>query len=88
MYSMPQQAVTNGYWKMEYLRAQPTTRSSLEVKNPGPASGVSDMVDSPCLHDFGLRDPAPGHPAIHPAPNGIAESSSQDLLPGFMPGVY
>jgi hypothetical protein len=32
---MPQQAVTNGYWKIEYLRAHPITRSSLEVKNPG-----------------------------------------------------
>src|SRR5258708_5593688 len=25
MYSMPQQAVTNGYWKMLFLRAQPST---------------------------------------------------------------
>src|SRR5213594_4700136 len=35
MYSIPQQAVTNGYWKIEYLRAQPTAAASLEVKKPG-----------------------------------------------------
>ena len=32
MYSMPQQAVTNGYWKMEYFRAQPMASSSFVVK--------------------------------------------------------
>src|SRR2546426_5444278 len=32
MYSMPQHAVTNGYWKMEYLRAHPMASSSREVK--------------------------------------------------------
>src|SRR5215510_13676530 len=34
MYSMPQHAVTNGYWKMEYFRAQPRASSSFEVKKP------------------------------------------------------
>src|SRR5262245_43344672 len=34
MYSMPQHAVTNGYWKMEYLRAQPIASSSRLVRNP------------------------------------------------------
>src|SRR5437867_11019322 len=32
MYSMPQHAVTNGYWKMEYFRAHPMASSSREVK--------------------------------------------------------
>ena len=32
MYSMPQHAVTNGYWKIEYFRAQPIASSSFEVK--------------------------------------------------------
>jgi len=43
MYFMPQQAVTKGYWKMEYFRAHPMARSSFEVKNPGPAP------DSPAI---------------------------------------
>src|SRR3989442_6622868 len=41
MYSIPQQAVTNGYWKIEYLRAQPTAAASLEVKKPGLSPGTS-----------------------------------------------
>ena len=31
---MPQHAVTNGYWKIEYFRAQPMASSSRLVKNP------------------------------------------------------
>src|SRR6266446_4599826 len=34
MYSIPQQAVTKGYWKIEYFRAQPMASSSRLVKNP------------------------------------------------------
>ena len=34
MYSIPQQAVTKGYWKIENLRAQPMASSSRLVKNP------------------------------------------------------
>ena len=33
MYSIPQHAVTNGYWKIEYLRAQPRAASRRLVKN-------------------------------------------------------
>jgi hypothetical protein len=32
MYSMPQQAVTKGYWKIENLRAQPKASFNFEVK--------------------------------------------------------
>src|SRR5712692_10497236 len=34
MYSIPQQAVTKGYWKIENFRAQPMASSSRLVKNP------------------------------------------------------
>src|SRR5688500_7953587 len=34
MYSIPQHAVTNGYWKIENLRAQPMASSSRVVRNP------------------------------------------------------
>src|SRR5262245_5320192 len=44
MYSMPQQAVTNGYWKMENFRAQPMASSSLVVRNP--ASDISLPIES------------------------------------------
>src|SRR4029453_9112325 len=40
MYSMPQHAVTNGYWKIEYFRAQPIASSSRLVKNP-PSPDIS-----------------------------------------------
>src|SRR5436190_16429787 len=33
MYSIPQHAVTKGYWKIEYFRAQPIAASSRLVKN-------------------------------------------------------
>src|SRR5258708_6629742 len=33
MYSIPQHAVTKGYWKIEYLRAQPMASSRRLVKN-------------------------------------------------------
>src|SRR5262245_8947666 len=33
MYSIPQQAVTNGYWKIENFRAQPMASSRRVVKN-------------------------------------------------------
>src|SRR5437667_8445714 len=33
MYSIPQQAVTKGYWKIEYFRAQPIASSRRLVKN-------------------------------------------------------
>ena len=33
MYSMPQHAVTNGYWKIEYFLAQPMASSRRLVKN-------------------------------------------------------
>ena len=35
MYSMPQQAVTNGYWKMENFRAQPIASSRRLVRKDG-----------------------------------------------------
>src|SRR5260370_23443152 len=35
MYSIPQHAVTKGYWKIEYLRAQPIASSRRLVKNDG-----------------------------------------------------
>src|SRR5512142_1158329 len=41
MYSIPQQAVTNGYWKMEYLRAQP---SPFETMPWRPVSASSRRV--------------------------------------------
>src|ERR671918_3059595 len=34
MYSMPQHAVTKGYWKIEYFRAQPMASSRRLVMNP------------------------------------------------------
>ena len=34
MNSMPQHAVTNGYWKSEYFRAQPRSASSCVVAKP------------------------------------------------------
>src|SRR3972149_6292750 len=34
MYSIPQQAVTNGYWKIENFRAHPMASPSRLVKNP------------------------------------------------------
>src|SRR6266511_3850024 len=34
MYSMPQQAVTNGYWKMEYFRPQPTPFETSPCSQP------------------------------------------------------
>ncbi len=34
MYSMPQQAVTNGYWKMEFFRAQPRALERFFSKKP------------------------------------------------------
>jgi len=34
MYSIPQQAVTNGYWKMEFFRAQPKASERLLSKKP------------------------------------------------------
>jgi len=37
MYSMPQQAVTKGYTKIEYFRAQPMTLSILDAIKPGPS---------------------------------------------------
>src|SRR6266705_6925838 len=33
MYSIPQHAVTKGYWKIEYFRAQPMASSRRLVKN-------------------------------------------------------
>src|ERR1700730_6204127 len=33
MYSIPQHAVTKGYWKIEYFRAQPIASSRRLVKN-------------------------------------------------------
>src|ERR1700740_1685127 len=36
MYSMPQHAVTNGYWKMENFRAQPMASSRRVVRNESP----------------------------------------------------
>src|SRR2546422_2062425 len=40
MYSIPQQAVTNGYWKIEYFLAHPMASSSLPVKKlPTPIRG-------------------------------------------------
>src|SRR5207245_255074 len=38
MYSMPQQAVTNGYWKREFARAQPSAPESLRSKKPSASS--------------------------------------------------
>ena len=35
MNSMPQQAVTNGYWKMEYFRAQPERLVELRREEVG-----------------------------------------------------
>src|SRR5438128_942381 len=37
MYSIPQHAVTNGYWKIENLRAHPIASSTRLVKNPASA---------------------------------------------------
>src|SRR5437870_1234304 len=34
MYSIPQQAVTNGYWKMLFFRAQPSAFERFFSKNP------------------------------------------------------
>src|SRR4051794_24330694 len=53
MYSMPQQAVTNGYWKSEYLRAQPSPFDTIFSKKPSassrrvvtpPASSTSNAI--------------------------------------------
>src|SRR5438093_9593951 len=45
MYSIPQQAVTNGYWKMENFRAQPIASSRRLVTNPA-SPGISLPVKS------------------------------------------
>lgn len=64
MYSMPQQAVTKGYMKMEYFRAQPSALSSFVVwYAPGisvsliifyihcrPAATGKIMTDKPVSH--------------------------------------
>src|SRR6266545_2704903 len=42
MYSIPQHAVTKGYWKMEYLRAQPIASWRRLVKK-----GVSPAISLP-----------------------------------------
>src|SRR5262249_45162410 len=42
MYSIPQHAVTKGYWKIEYFRAQPIAASRRLIKN-----GVSFAISLP-----------------------------------------
>jgi hypothetical protein len=49
MYSIPQQAVTNGYTKIEYLRAHATALSSFDVKNPGPSPDSIPITLSPVI---------------------------------------
>src|SRR5213593_1090998 len=44
MYSIPQQAVTKGYWKIEYLRAQPRASSSRLVKNPASLDILTPII--------------------------------------------
>ena len=46
MYSMPQQAVTNGYWNSEYFRPQFTAARTVGVKNP--SWSVSSWSAMPC----------------------------------------
>src|SRR4029077_9973458 len=57
MYSIPQHAVTKGYWKIEYFRAQPMASSSLLVKNV--ASFISLPLQSaviPCVNETDHQD--------------------------------
>ena len=44
MYSMPQQAVTNGYWKMENFRAQPSAASTRVVIQFNFETSTEDIV--------------------------------------------
>ena len=44
MYSMPQQAVTNGYWKSEYLRAQPSPWETIFPSAPMASSRRVGMM--------------------------------------------
>ena len=57
MNSIPQQAVTKGYWKMEYFRAQPTASSSRVVITPGRNSRevLSVTLQGPLAPEIGER---------------------------------
>src|SRR5947209_18651984 len=53
MYSIPQHAVTNGYWKIEYFRAQPIASSRRLVKND-PSFAISLPLQGaviPCVDE-------------------------------------
>src|SRR5213592_1023569 len=74
MYSMPQHAVTNGYWKIEYFRAQPMASSSLDVRTclvPFESSLAPD-VEEPEHEDsqehHHLSEPEPAEPAVDHRP--------------------
>src|SRR2546426_7951117 len=79
MYSIPQHAVTNGYWKMENFRAQPMASSSRLVRNP-PSPDVSLPVECSIVpgikephhedseKDDHLRQPNGSEPPIHDGP--------------------
>src|SRR3989442_7990739 len=83
MYSIPQQAVTKGYWKIENFRAQPMASPRRLVKNPAspdishPLQGaVVPRVKEPDHQnpqkDDHLCQPRDAEPTIHYGP-GIQE---------------
>jgi hypothetical protein len=80
MYSIPQQAVTKGYWKIEYFRAQPIASSSRLVKNPAwpnislPLQGaIVPRVEEPYHQD-------PQKEIISARPQGIAGAAHEHAL--------
>src|SRR5437870_11082925 len=74
MYSIPQQAVTNGYWKIEYFRAQPMASSSRLVTKPA-SPDISLPVQSaivPSVEEPYHEDPQKDHHLCQQVPAGKA----------------
>src|SRR2546426_9881943 len=79
MYSIPQHAVTTGYWKMENFRAQPIASSSRLVRNPASPDvslpiecavvpGIEEPHHEDSEKDDHLREPQGSEPAIYDGP--------------------
>src|SRR6266446_2893624 len=79
MYSIPQHAVTNGYWKIEYFRAQPIASSIRLVRNPASPDislpiecaivpGIEEPHHEDPQKDDHLRQPQGAERPIHHSP--------------------
>src|SRR5216117_344520 len=79
MYSIPQHAVTNGYWKIEYFRAQPIASSIRLVRNPASPDislpvecaivpGIEEPHHEDSEKDDHLRESQGSEPAIYDGP--------------------